>query len=38
VLGEQTPPPVAARVTRMPRLAKAKQRLRAALRNVRLAV
>lgn len=38
VLGEQTPPAVAARVERLPRFARAKQRLRAALRNVRLAV
>lgn len=38
IVGEQKPEPVAARVTRLPRLAKARQRLRSALRNVRLAI
>ena len=38
VLGEQTPPAIAARQTRLPRLARAKQRLRAALSNARIAV
>ncbi len=38
ILGEQTPEPIAARQTRLPRFARAKQRLRAALRNVRVAV
>jgi hypothetical protein len=38
VQGEQTPPPVAARQTRLPRFARAKLRLRAAFRNARIAV
>ena len=38
VLGEQTPPAIAARQTRLPRLARAKQRIRAALHNARIAV
>ncbi len=38
VLGEQTPPAVAARQTRLPRFARAKQRIRAAFRNARIAV
>jgi hypothetical protein len=38
VLGEQTPPPVAARKTRLPRFARAKQRIRAAIQSARLAV
>ena len=37
VLGEQTPVPVAARQTRLPRFAKVKQRLRTALQNARVA-